>query len=101
MTKVTAKTRARLRERDGDACFFCGFRIRFDKSDRHRWGPTIHHVKPKRDGGTNALDNLKLAHCRCHREHHGTENAETDSHTFGYPSYWALPEVTPGRERLP
>jgi hypothetical protein len=100
MTRRNSNRVTRLRERDGDNCCFCHAPIQFHKSHMHRWGPTIHHVKPKRDGGSNGLANLKLAHCRCHREHHGTESAETHSRTFGFPSYWE-PEVTPGRERLP
>lgn len=90
--------RDKLRERDGDGCFFCGNTIQFHRSHNYKWGPTIHHVIPKRDGGSNALDNLKLAHCRCHREHHGLEGQDIQpSRTY----VWDWPQVTPGRERLP
>lgn len=51
------EVKARLRERDGDDCFFC---LRRMGSDR-----TLEHIVRWADGGTNDLDNLALAHRDC------------------------------------
>ncbi len=59
-----------LRERDGDCCWICGviidFRIAF--SWKGPEGPTRDHVIRHRDGGSNDLANLKLAHRCCNTE---------------------------------
>lgn len=52
--------------RDGTACAICG-----DPLDRHLRDPlhgkyiTFDHIIPRRDGGSDALTNLRLAHRRC------------------------------------
>jgi len=50
--------------RDGWICQLCGqpvSRIR----DRSPLSPTLDHVKPLAEGGTNATSNLRLAHNAC------------------------------------
>lgn len=49
--------RERLRERDGNRCWFCDREMGDDA--------TIEHLRPKAEGGTNRFDNLVLAHTRC------------------------------------
>ena len=55
--ELRAKLRAALKERDGDGCAECG-------TTR---GLTIHHVKPRSEGGTNEIENLVLL-CKCHHK---------------------------------
>jgi DNA-directed RNA polymerase subunit RPC12/RpoP len=49
-----------LLERDGDRCWYCGFR--FGDADRRC---TVDHVRPVSLGGTNDLANLRLACTYC------------------------------------
>lgn len=51
------KRRAKLLERDGDECWFCGEPM-FDDC-------TIEHLVPKSGGGSNGLANFALAHRAC------------------------------------
>ena len=44
-------------------CWICGQPV--DKTLTGPEGPSVDHVIPRRDGGTNQLDNLRLAHLRC------------------------------------
>jgi hypothetical protein len=99
VSKETQRRVTRVRERDGDDCYFCGRSIDFTIKPPRRWAPTLHHDPPYREVRTNALPNLHLAHARCHRQHHKREAREArDAVIFGEASYW---RVTPGRERLP
>ena len=52
--------RDKLRERDGDDCFYCGLPLEDDA--------TIEHIIPKAEGGGNMLVNLALAHYGCNQE---------------------------------
>jgi len=54
---ISARQRKRLRERDGDECWFCGLPMGDDC--------TLEHLVPKSKGGSNALDNFALAHAKC------------------------------------
>lgn len=60
---------AALRERDGDNCCICGDTMDFDAprtADKIAPGaPTIEHKVPRHQGGSDALDNLGLAHRIC------------------------------------
>lgn len=49
----------RLRYRDGDDCWLCG----------HALGTnvTLDHVVPKSKGGSNNIENLRLAHFECNQ----------------------------------
>jgi 5-methylcytosine-specific restriction endonuclease McrA len=56
----TAEKLALVR-RDGPSCFYCG---------RHRRKPllmTIEHLQPRAAGGSNRLENLKLADVLCNK----------------------------------
>jgi hypothetical protein len=63
----SAEKRAKLialRKRDGDLCHLCGEAMDFET----RTSPlsaSLDHVRPKYEGGTNCLTNLKLAHRCC------------------------------------
>lgn len=56
---LSAKQRAKLIERDGDGCWFCGLPMGDDM--------TIEHLVPKSAGGGNKLANYALAHGACNR----------------------------------
>ena len=47
-----------LRKRDGDDCWFCGLYVATAEQ-------SADHVLRKRDGGSDALTNLRLAHLLC------------------------------------
>lgn len=51
----------RLARRDGPACFYCG---RTRKNPR---GMSIEHLQPRSLGGSNALENLRLADTLCNK----------------------------------
>lgn len=58
-----ARAVARLIERDGDHCWYCGFTF----SDGER-ACTIDHVVPVSERGTNRLENIRLACFRCNMQ---------------------------------
>lgn len=58
-------TRRILRDRDGDLCGRCVTPIDFNVDGMAPDGPTIGHVIPAADGGTDELANLRLEHRRC------------------------------------
>lgn len=60
-------TRAALGLRDGWTCCWCGVNVFGGVGDQ---APTVEHVVPRSKGGTNALENLKLAcnWCNAHRK---------------------------------
>jgi hypothetical protein len=58
--KGKAPTRAKLLERDGDKCWFCGDPMGDDI--------TIEHLVPKSAGGRNMAANYALAHKRCNHQ---------------------------------
>ena len=55
------RTRRQVIARDGGICQACGRPVTMEAGDAH-----IDHIIPKRDGGTDALDNLQLLHRSCH-----------------------------------
>lgn len=60
-----------LRERDGDKCKICRRVIRFDLRSGprgHDSGPSVDHVVPRSQGGSDELANLRLAHWGCNRQ---------------------------------
>jgi hypothetical protein len=61
--KRKAEPVARLIARDGDCCWYC--RGGFAPGKRHR---TVDHALPLSLGGTNALENLRLACGRCNSQ---------------------------------
>ena len=50
-----------LRDRDGDACFYCGLALVFDDRDDFR----IEHLVPRSHGGPDHVSNLALTHTLC------------------------------------
>lgn len=59
----TAKRRKRIAERDGWKCHLCGLPVH--PTGRGKGSATIDHVIPVSKGGSNALENLRLAHSSC------------------------------------
>jgi hypothetical protein len=69
------KRRAKIRERDGDRCFYCGVEMIFSAenvSAKNR--ATLEHLVDECRGGSNEMDNLRLAHGRC--------NSTLNQHNF-------------------
>lgn len=58
-------TRRVLLERDGNACGRCGLTIDVGLDGMAPDGPTIGHIVPAAEGGTDDLANLRLEHRRC------------------------------------
>src|SRR3712207_6544913 len=54
-------------------CLFCGGRLSMDPHTGD--GATLEHIRPRSDGGDDALINLALAHGRCN----GEKGRRTDS----------------------
>lgn len=57
----------KLRERDGEHCWFCGFKMRFGAPYNIGKAATIEHIQPLSKGGNWAIDNLALCHVGCNR----------------------------------
>lgn len=55
-----AEKRALVR-RDGPACFYCG------RTRKNPLNMTIEHLHARSDGGSNAIDNLRLADVLCNK----------------------------------
>lgn len=55
-----AKIRAKVLERDGPVCWFCGTFLNGDA--------TLEHLVARANGGPNSLDNYALAHATCNLE---------------------------------
>lgn len=53
-------TLEKLRERDGDLCFYSNKQMQFVPIETPRLAATIEHLKPVSDGGGNELTNLVL-----------------------------------------
>lgn len=58
--KSTSKTRAAIRARDGNDCWFCGKPMGDDC--------TLEHLVAKAKGGANSLANYALAHRKCNAD---------------------------------
>lgn len=54
-----------LADRDGARCHICGKRVDMKMSGMAPKGPTVDHLIPVADGGTNDPANLALAHRDC------------------------------------
>lgn len=63
-SRSAKELRALVRERDGDLCSVCGKPIDFTVAPGGWMGPSLEHVIPKAAGGSNELENLRLAHAR-------------------------------------
>lgn len=58
----------KLRLRDGDRCWLCNGKLSFGAARTSKKAPTIEHLVAQVNGGTDALDNLVLAHPGCNRQ---------------------------------
>lgn len=54
-----------LAKRDGEHCNICHRKVDMTLSGNAKWGPTIDHLIPVSDHGTNDPENLALAHRHC------------------------------------
>lgn len=65
--KTCLKRRLKVYERDNGVCHLCGCPVPHpDLDTRHpKRRATVDHIVPSIHGGTDALDNLKLAHANC------------------------------------
>jgi predicted nucleic acid-binding Zn ribbon protein len=54
-----------IAERDGCRCHICHRKVDMSLSGKAKWGPTIEHIVPVSQGGTNDPGNLALAHRYC------------------------------------
>lgn len=57
--RVGAKRRRQIFERDGKCCCACGY-------SKSEYWLSMHHVMPRRLGGTNHISNLKILCTACH-----------------------------------
>lgn len=62
--KSRRRIRTSLRARDGDDCYLCRGLMVFNNTKSEDYA-TIDHILPRSQGGSNDLDNLKLAHRKC------------------------------------
>ena len=62
---ILRSTSIHVFNRDNGLCCFCGREI-----DRFRDEWDLHHVLPKKRGGSDHAENLAPAHLECHRKHH-------------------------------
>lgn len=54
-----------LAKRDNFKCQLCGKKVKMDKRTPHPLSPTVDHIVPLSEGGTNERSNLQLAHFWC------------------------------------
>lgn len=59
--KEKKKLRKRILERDGNLCWLCG------KIFENKMDITLDHIIPVSKNGSNAIENLKLAHDICNK----------------------------------
>ena len=59
--------------REETTCWICGEEVDKSLTGRHPNGPTADHVQPRHKGGTNARENMRLAHLRCNSARTGLE----------------------------
>lgn len=57
--------------RDETLCWICGDVVDKTLSGRDPKGPSVDHVIPRAQGGSNDRDNLRLAHLSCNSAHAG------------------------------
>lgn len=56
---------ARLIERDGMLCHYCGQELSWDNSSYRPDGLSVDHIIPLKKGGSSRMENLVLACRRC------------------------------------
>lgn len=52
--------------RDGNKCWICGKKM--NRKTNHPMSMSIDHLVQRKYGGSNKLENLRLAHKRCNNE---------------------------------
>ena len=62
---VSFEERRTVYVRDGWACQICGEQTSKRYAHDDPWSPTLDHIVPRSHGGTDALENLRLAHLWC------------------------------------
>lgn len=62
---VKARLRLAIFERDGWTCWLCMGQTEPTASVPHPLAPTVDHLVPRVDGGTDEPDNLATAHFAC------------------------------------
>jgi hypothetical protein len=77
LRKATPRQRHEIRQillkRDGMNCYLCDVPVNFrapyiQGQEGWEWFPHLEHVIPVSKGGTDELDNIKLAHAKCNRD---------------------------------
>ncbi len=58
-------TLRQIAERDGCRCHLCGRKVDITLSGMMKWGPTIDHLVPLSDDGSDTPENVALAHRHC------------------------------------
>lgn len=53
----------------GTSCCRCGRHVDPDAPSVWPWGPSVDHVEALATGGSDELENVRLAHLRCNAEH--------------------------------
>lgn len=76
-------TLERLYKRDKGVCYLCGKHLVLNDDYNRLEAPTIEHVIPICDGGTNTWDNVKLA-CRNCNNHKGTSRIELKNNQMSF-----------------
>lgn len=61
----TYLTAAEIAERDGTDCRLCGLPVDMAIKSPNRWAPSVDHIIPRALGGSDAPENLQLAHRGC------------------------------------
>lgn len=64
-SKPGAYTLTEIAERDGKRCHLCGVKVDLSLSGMEPNGPTIDHLVPLSEGGTDDPVNVALAHRQC------------------------------------
>jgi hypothetical protein len=73
-SRTRQEKRTELAALGGWLCVFCGEGIDPALAWPHPMHATLHHAVA--DGGSDQLDNLRLAHHLCHQEYHRTTEQE-------------------------
>lgn len=62
--------------REENVCSICGGAVDKGLSGKHPFGPVVHHLVDRQDGGDNSRENLRLAHQRCNAQEARRRDAE-------------------------